>query len=267
MWNKAKPSTCTTWRKVKGPLSAAYLSLKRLGWNVESPFVFIDDQMRRIKLTDHSPCMMGNFLRSSYIRSIERKAAVRLYGNMDPPRRVWMEPARKAINSRSRKFDARGKGIIKALVTDAVWTGARAADAGYTLDSLCPLCRKERDTLKNRLYYCCAPDVMIARSQAVPQRFLHAAIGALRGEGDALKAAEALFMHGIPLNPADLAPSPNEHADGLAWDGQGNQIHIYDVGLHGNVFFMMAHAPDPCAMNWRVPHGVSFVLMMIPTSM
>ena len=44
MWEDAKPGDVSSWRNAKGPLAAAALSGKRIGWDCSDPFIWITDQ-------------------------------------------------------------------------------------------------------------------------------------------------------------------------------------------------------------------------------
>ena len=74
MWWQAQPNACTAWRKVKGPLVAAAMSLRRIGWYWLDPFTFIDDLGTKLNVTMCSPAYIGMVLQEGCLRTLERKA-------------------------------------------------------------------------------------------------------------------------------------------------------------------------------------------------
>ena len=57
--------TKTTWATVRGPISAAHLTLERLHWTWPSPFQLEDDRGVMYNLAEVSPAAMGLALRAS----------------------------------------------------------------------------------------------------------------------------------------------------------------------------------------------------------
>ena len=79
MWWDADPGRCSSGRRVRGPLTAAAMSLKRIGWKWPDPFTFTDDFGVTLNGTSYSPCHMGSLLQAACIRSLERKAMQQIH--------------------------------------------------------------------------------------------------------------------------------------------------------------------------------------------
>ena len=79
-WRLAQPWAVKDWKKVRGPLGAAVLTFKRLGWQVkeESPLSVISDRGDEIILLEHSPKLFKAMVMESVQRQKERKAAAKL---------------------------------------------------------------------------------------------------------------------------------------------------------------------------------------------
>ena len=74
-WESAAPQACRSWAGVRGPLTAACLSARRLGWEIKGPFVWRDDNGRRLTITNHSPAFLAAEMRAARVRQLERRAA------------------------------------------------------------------------------------------------------------------------------------------------------------------------------------------------
>ncbi len=76
-WRGAEPTRCRRWTDVRGPLSAAALSARRLGWEFVGPLELQDDRGYRVLLSDASPRMVADLLRDGARRQRERKIAAK----------------------------------------------------------------------------------------------------------------------------------------------------------------------------------------------
>ena len=130
LWYAAEPLQATTWRSSTGPLQRVELSLRRIGWLVVSPFIWRDDLGRELHLAEHSPNMLGLYLKEAVQRDIERKAAHKL-GPLFHGRRACLVLARQLGVRSLRKLDARGRFLVRAASCGALWTADRAWEAGY----------------------------------------------------------------------------------------------------------------------------------------
>jgi hypothetical protein len=63
-----------TWSSVRGPLGAAHLSLKRVGWSFVTPFVIRSPQGLELALTAHSPALIQYHLTIAWKMQLGRTA-------------------------------------------------------------------------------------------------------------------------------------------------------------------------------------------------
>ena len=89
------------WATVRGPLAAAALSAKRIGWTVLSPISLVDDRGVEIHLTASSPALIKSLLRDGVRRSVERSVAqqVAAIDERFRGRRVCVEIASRVARS------------------------------------------------------------------------------------------------------------------------------------------------------------------------
>ena len=165
LWWRAQPNACTAWRKVNGPLAAAAMSLRRIGWSWPEPFTFIDDLGTKLNVTMCSPAYIGMVLQEGCLRTLERKAMQKHQDTIPldehfehhehQGRRVCCDAVLSCINS--SKIDYLGKVHIRCLATGGLWTRQRFKQAGYEHSGMCPLCQEQPDTVHHRLWECNHP--------------------------------------------------------------------------------------------------------------
>ena len=150
----------TRWNLVRGPVSAAALELRRLGWSWPRADCFVDDRGHEVHLTTVAPARLVALMGASRTRQLEaalgRKAGVR--------EGVGLGPAKSLLASTG--VEARDKAVLRQLVTDSIWTCSDLARYGYPVSPLCPLCGLEPDTLKHRIWQCTHPGAREARAEA-----------------------------------------------------------------------------------------------------
>ena len=149
----------TRWNFSRGPISVAALELRRLGWSWPAADRFVDELGEEVYLREVSPARLMAWMATSRSRqlilALGRKAGV--------PYGVDLGPA-KALLSSSR-LEARDKAIVRQLVTDSIWTCADLARHGYPVTPMCPMCGREPDTLKHRIWQCTHPEVARVRTE------------------------------------------------------------------------------------------------------
>ena len=99
-WQAAKPEGATTWAASRGPLQRLFLSLRRVGWAIEDPFIWIDDRGRQIKLAEHSRRMIEDMLKEAIQRGHEHHAADNCGRQEFTGRRACFDIASRASRSR-----------------------------------------------------------------------------------------------------------------------------------------------------------------------
>ena len=154
-WRAAAPRASDSWANSRGPINAAILSAKRIGWSMISAFEAADDRGNRMQLADISPAGFLQVLKEAVQRRHE-EAAARAFANhtgRSGPRRVAFDIPRKLY--RSKKITGPQRAAVATLACDGFWTKTRLRDAGYVLpDTLCDVCRGAEDTLFHRLFEC-----------------------------------------------------------------------------------------------------------------
>jgi len=233
-WGSGVAEGRRTFAWSKGPGRRCILSLKRINWTMPSPFIFTDDFERTIDLRTTSPAQVKWLLREGNQRNDERLLGNKIGGRLDG-KRAYVGAVRKITKPGSKRLDARGKVLAKALAADAVWTGERTKEAGYDVTGECPLCHAARDTVHHRLWWCTNADVVTARRRWAPDWLV--AVARASDEND------PLFNRGIDVHPAEDYPQPLMCEGCVAEDGDGNEIPIEDVKLSYFTFFDGSYQP------------------------
>ncbi len=199
------------WDRVRGPMGAHLLSLHRIGWRMSTAFTIVDDLGVERQILDHAPSLWADMMRQAVVRQHERRAAAAI-AKRDPDfdgRRICLDHLRPLMGTDKgkgrRRLDQWGRGIVRALACNAIWTNARAHEAGMEVDPMCTKCRKARDTVHHRLWWCDCDEVEQLRRQCVPDRIVQQA----RREGP----SKQFFTTGIMPHPADVWPKPAQGPD------------------------------------------------------
>ncbi len=194
------------WKNVKGPIGAAVLSLQRLGWDMPSPFVVVDDWGEEIPLTRTSPAMLAELLRDATTRALERYAGARAAdGDTEfEGRRLCADQVRQQLAT-DKKLTREGKAAAVSTICGAVMTYSRASAGGYLVQDICPMCGCRGDTLHHRIWRCQHPEVVAARNRVAPQW--------LQAEVARRPATQTRWVTGFFPHPGDTWPRPATQAD------------------------------------------------------
>ena len=128
------------WTQVRGPLAAAALTARRIGWQVRSPIEVIDDRGVAIYLSSTSPVMVKEMLVNAVMRHMERQLANK-WAQKDAcfaGRRVCLDSVKRTL--RSWGLTNKERGALRAATRGAVMTNRRAHEGEYEVKDLCPLC-------------------------------------------------------------------------------------------------------------------------------
>ena len=147
---KVITSLPSSWRQVRGPIGAAYLSLKRIGWTFSTPFQITDSTGRTFSLTDTAPALLAHFLRESW-NHINLVGASRAL-HLDPDLQIDFEVPRRLLQDRS--IPARSRQLILRYLCHAIWTRERLYHVGFDVPHGCERCGHHRDDLHHRLFRC-----------------------------------------------------------------------------------------------------------------
>ena len=197
LWKDSAPEKATTWRASRGPLQRAVLSLRRVGWEVRTGAVWVDDRGLEVKLMEHSPSMIGFMLKQATQRAHERRAAA-LLGEGFRGDRACFDHVKRWSAASALRGDPQAQYLIKTAVCGGFWTRDRAAAAGYTTTTVCPRC-EEQDSVHHRLWNCQCPEVNEARRAAARPHIIRKA----RSEPSNPKWTRLLFPH-----PSGVFPAP-----------------------------------------------------------
>ena len=200
-FDRRRPST---WKHVRGPMAAAWLSLRRVGWQWPSAFTLINEDGVEVVLTKWTPKALQDMLRISLRRKLEERMAARLAakgwrgadGGLVQPR-VSMGPVLKLCRARKHPLEPRNRGCLLAVAAGGLWTQSRLADAGYATSALCPLCKAAIDTEHHRWWHC--PASQAARDSIAGED--------LQRRARAAGKDSLLFSRGLVEHP-DLSLSP-----------------------------------------------------------
>ncbi len=202
--------TTRMWSRVRGPLSATFLTMQRIGWRFDGPFTIIDDLGTSRQILQHSPALWAEWARAAVVRDLERSIASR-WSREQPQyagRRICLDHLRPQLachrtGRKRRGEDAMTTGIMRAVVCNALWTNDRAHQADSRVSPCCRLCGAPRDTLHHRLWYC--PCTAEERDAIAGQQLIRRA----RAAGE----ADRFYTTGVFPHPGDTWPSAAEEPD------------------------------------------------------
>ncbi len=140
-WRAANPTTCKRWADVRGPMAAAVLSARRLGWTFAGPFTLDDDRGCRIVLTQQSPAMVAAELRDGARRQRERRIAAR--SPHEDADRFSGAVLRRMVGPYS-PLAPHLRAALTAVATKAVWTARRLFRRRLAESPTCVLCFSPR---------------------------------------------------------------------------------------------------------------------------
>ncbi len=202
------------WRNVRGPIGAAALSLRRIGWEFATPFTLIDDRGIELTLTHSTPQLLKDQLVDGVRRSLERQMAHKWSSRCQAyaGRRICTDLAAASIKKRASTSPL-GAGAFRAAICGAVMTRSRAVAGGYDVPDVCPLCGCRGDTLRHRMYEC--SKTAEAAEAVAPNWFL--------AEARRADPTDPFWETGVFPHPADLAPLPSAGIT-VAWDSGPDEM-------------------------------------------
>ena len=78
MWTVAEPNLIRTWAQCRGPVQIAGCVLHKLGWKWQEPFAMTADAGEELRLSVHSPALMGWQLQAAVQRMHGRSLGARI---------------------------------------------------------------------------------------------------------------------------------------------------------------------------------------------
>jgi hypothetical protein len=125
-----------TWGEVRGPMGAAVMSLRRVGWQFRTCLTLESDTGEIFPLPSTSPALLAYHLQVSWKRALGR-AAARSIGQDG----AQLDPS--AFQQHQRRCQ---HGQALPIVTQGIWSTHRLHAAGYAIEAACPHCGTEKDT-------------------------------------------------------------------------------------------------------------------------
>ena len=206
LWQAMRSRGVKRWADARGPLDAAWLTLRRLGWDWTEPWAMTTDEGVRIPFRLVGPKMLKRHLCTSSRRQLEAQVGRRLReqgwtGMSDHSGQCSAAAVQRVMAEKATTED--GRHWVRAVATGAFWPAQRLAEAGYAVDARCPLCKDAPDTAFHRLWECpCTRDLRQEKEVAkVAERALEAGPNHITFSTGLLENAPAHW-----LAPADADP-------------------------------------------------------------
>ncbi len=214
------------WNRVRGPISAMHLTLRRIGWAMKGPFTLVDGAGEEIFLTKVPPALLAQLLRRAVLRTLEAKVGATWAA--DDPRFVGRRVAADHVVaqlSSDRALTAADRAAYRSVACGAIMTFSRAARGGYLVRDLCPLCKQAGDTVRHRVWHCMHPDAVAAREEVAPLW--------LRKEAERRDASDSFWIHGLIPHPAEEWPAPaSTPVAQCQYGDDGRTAPAADAGTH-----------------------------------
>ncbi len=231
------------WRKVRGPIAAAHLTLARMGWRFVNAFELQDERGHSIPLTQTSPTLLKDLLVDGVRRQMERTVG-EAWGKRDPSfkgRRICVDAALLNMRGSRNGLNPKQIGAYRSATCGALMTMSRAAEEGYLVADECPLCGASGDTIHHRAYHC--PKTRAAVEAVVPRWFLD--------EARRQSACSRFWVTAILPHPGDLAPPPEAGFE-AEWEFLGplkaiKEKEADDGGVGGHAFGGNVYPDGSCS--------------------
>ncbi|CAK0807829.1 unnamed protein product [Prorocentrum cordatum] len=147
--------THVTWASAQGPLSAMWLSLRRVNWNMASSTILVDDEGLHISLLQYCPSEVLFFQH----RSLDRWQSHRILDQLPeaPPadgagrrQHVWL----RALRLGHASLAPGHRGALAKLQSNGFWSPQRRKQAGYSDDGSCEFCGEAYCDLEHEIFGC-----------------------------------------------------------------------------------------------------------------
>ncbi len=193
------------WNSSRGPIANLFMTLHRIGWKMVGPFTMVTDRGDEIPLTAYSPILIKQLMHEATLRGLERQLGESMHKSGCEGfrgRRVCLDHVRSRLSSDRRMSPLEKKAAYRSVLCDAVLTRSKAAERGYLVDDVCPLCGARGDSIFHRVWECCHPEVEAARRKSAPDWMIDEA--KRRGRHD------PLYLKGLFPHPGDVWPRPED---------------------------------------------------------
>ena len=187
LWPAAFPGNVRNWSQAAGPMSAAVMSARRLGWKFSGPFVVVLPTGVRVPLTAVSPALIRRLAEDAWRGKTEQELAKKWLkdgweGGEDPQGLVpngdislTVPLSARAIRQavRDKSLTPLEAGSLVSVATDAVWPRQRLFDAGLASEPTCIRCGRMPDATHHRAWTC--PETEQLRTQIATAAQIRAA--------------------------------------------------------------------------------------------
>ena len=223
------------WARVRGPLGAMVLSLKRIGWKVANAFTLVDDRGDNILLTGTSPALVWEQVLAGGKRQLEREVGAK-WATRDPQfagKRVCMDMVTPGRGNQKNQT-ALEYGCFKSGCAGALLTNGRAVELGYDVADECPLCGEQGDCIHHRAFGCRKTDEAVRR--AVPKWFFE--------EARRAEATNRFWTTGVFPHPEEEWPRASNDYTYTVERGDAAEEDGFE-GLQGDIFVDGSCFPSP----------------------
>ena len=181
------------WSRVRGPASAAWASLERIGWKFTSPFTMKSDRGIIYDVREVSPKRLLRRLKEAGTRwGWRRVFEGKGYGRDEAEAmaaRVQPSWHRHVLYGK-HDTPAEERGAVRAILDQSAWTEARCCEAGYLQFPICTWCQSTVGNMKHRLYGC--PRLAVVEGKKLSED--------LKDRGKAAKEDDPFWTELVPLS-------------------------------------------------------------------
>ncbi len=198
---RGRRGSTRAWRKVRGPLAAAHLTLRRIGWRFAGPFELTDDRGNEVSLTKSSPSMVKDLLVDGVRRSLERKVGAKwaISDKEFAGRRICVDLALREMSRKGNNLTRMQVGAFRSSLCGALMTFSRASRLGYQVEDACPLCGTRGDTVHHRTFKC----------EKTREAVLNVVPEWLYEEAGRQSPSSLFWTTGVMPHPGDTLPPPH----------------------------------------------------------
>ena len=201
------------WAVATGPAAVFLLTMRRIGWRVESARCLVTDEGRRIDLTAMAPAAVARLAEEATRRWADCQAVSRARHSGGGYSVFWqaMDPLLQPAGKKAVGLDGMGRACLVNVLSGAEWPQARQFAEGRVDDATCLLCGEDAGTRWHRRFSC-PPWAPLRRQQ------LSAPVAAAAEQVRQLGSREAeLFARALLPLPGWLPPVTSEAHCQICW--------------------------------------------------
>ena len=215
VWRRAlsRGANKNPWKCIRGPGSALWATLSRLGWKWPAPFTFLTANGSRLDLVKTAPCTVREEAKSDLeTQELRKWAAARKLPGIQSP---WLEPIRAELQKQRRMKNAGQRcGAIQAFVGGDFGTQEKLWIRGQSEKKLCQHkdCGTEVGTQHHRFWRC--------RGSTEERKKVADSHPKVAHRGESSSTDSPLFSRGIVNSPfrhseCDVQPFEQKSINGM----------------------------------------------------